>query len=123
MAGRSKKAGGLTDAPIHVEIGGQGYDLEVTLAAVRTICRLFGGVRPAFRQVQDINVSTMAGVILAGSGTVLKDQAALDAFETAVLKGDLAQIGGACTDFLAQVLAGGIAAPGDEAGDGRPGKG
>lgn len=119
MAGKGKKDPVLSASPISVEIGGETYVLEPTIRAVREICAVCDGLGPAFRAVRAINIPIMGAVVLAGSGTKLKDADALDAFETALLAGDVTQIGGACGDYLTLLLSGGIPARGEVSGSGK----
>lgn len=119
MATKGKKDPVLSASPISVEIGGATYVLEPTIRAVREICAVCEGLGPAFRAVRSINIPIMGAVVLAGSGTKLKDADALDAFETALLTSDIGKVGGACADYLTLLLSGGIQSSGEGAGSGK----
>lgn len=121
MAIKKNGARVLTAPEIKVTVAGKEYVLEPTLDAVRAICSQAEGLVPAFRGVRNVNIDIMASVILAGSGTQLKDSEALEDFLDAIWREpDKAVLGGPLSDYIALLLAGGSPAPGDASGETDP---
>ena len=90
-----------------VTVGGTEYTLVPTLAAVRAVTAACGGLLPAFRKVQDLDLDAMASIIVAGARLTLTAKE-YDALAGAVWKTEKkGPIGSACIDFLSLLLNGG----------------
>ena len=97
----------VTEPVVTVEVAGELYELKPTLAAVRAVNAGLGGLVPAFRQVQDINVDAFALVIAAGAGLRLKTKEYDDFVDRIWRSPDKAAIGAPLSDFLSLLLRGG----------------
>lgn len=104
----------IAEPTVTVEVAGESYELRPTLAAVRAVNSGLGGLVPAFRQVQDINVDAFALVIAAGAGLRLKAKEYDDFVEQIWRSPDKAAIGAPLSDFLSLLLRGGRPAVEDE---------
>lgn len=56
-----------TDNGVTVKVGKKTYCLKPTIAAVRQINLIFGGLKPAMETTGDLNCDALAQIILAGS--------------------------------------------------------
>jgi len=90
-----------------VRIGIKTYTLNPTLSAVRRINQALGGLLPAFRRCNDLDIDAIATVISAGAGLSFEDQNAADKFTEAVWKADRDEYIKGLVAFLSLLLAGG----------------
>jgi hypothetical protein len=116
MATKKNGARVLTAPDYKVTVAGKEYVLVPCLDAVTAICSQTDGLIPAYRSVKNCNITVMAGVILAGSGTQMPDAKAMEAFVNAVwCESDKVALGGVLSNYLALLLAGGAPPSGDDA--------
>lgn len=90
-----------------VKVGGKSYTLVPTLKAVRGVCAYFGGILPAYQQVNQVNPSASAAIIAIGSDLDLKDQDTIDAFEEKVWTTERGDYRDGVVKFLGMLLNGG----------------
>lgn len=103
----------VTAAPMTVTVGEDTYELIPSFAALRAINAALGGLKPAFRRIQDLDYEATAAVIAAGAGLKLRPAQA-DALVKAVWKSDQrGEIGSVAIEYLLVMLNGG-SQPDDE---------
>lgn len=90
-----------------VKIGATTYTLTPTLAAVRRVNVALGGLLPAFRRCNDLDIDAIAAVIAAGAGLDFEDQDEADKFAERVWKADRDAYIKGLVAFLSLLLAGG----------------
>jgi hypothetical protein len=67
MPAKSPKGGVATAAPLSVTLDGDTFDLHPTFNTVERLNALFGGLKPAFQTVDNMNFKGTVRVIIAAS--------------------------------------------------------
>lgn len=97
----------ITAKPLELTIGGKKYQLEVTLAAIRTIDRDCGGILPAWQGVRNRNVDVTVAVLAAGAGMKLETQQEIDDFTMEVYGEDVDNYVSALNKYMGLLMSGG----------------